>query len=389
MTGKPRTRGGAGIAKGGQGGRAGKGDSHRKGAAVGSGGQGRKKLEGRKATPPAELRTGHPKARAAAAAAKRAATQPREGGPSQPRAAGAGYPRAAGAGQPRAAAAGQPRAAGAGQARPPRTSGGVPQRGGTTASRTPARRNPDAPETVVGRNPVVEALRARVPATAMYLALGVDNDERVAEAVEIASRAGIALLEMTRAQLDKMTGGIVHQGIALQVPPYEYLHPDELLERALAAPAPLLVALDGVTDPRNLGAVVRSAAAFGAQGVLLPERRSAGMTAAAWRTSAGAAARLPVARCTNLARTLTAYKEAGLFTVGLAADGDVSLDELAVADGPLVLVVGSEGEGLGRLVAQTCDLTVSIPMSGMTESLNAGIAAAVTLAEVARRRRQA
>ena len=395
MTGKPRTRGGAGIAKGGQGGRAGKGDSHRKGAAVGSGGQGRKKLEGRKATPPAELRTGHPKARQAAAAAKRAATQPRAGGPSQPRAGGPSQPRAGGASQPRAGGPSQPRAGGASQPRPARTgpgalnAAGVPQRGGTTASRTPARRNPDAPETVVGRNPVVEALRAKVPATAMYLALGVDNDERVAEAIEIASRAGIALLEMTRAQLDKMTGGIVHQGIALQVPPYDYLHADDLLERALAAPAPLLVALDGVTDPRNLGAVVRSAAAFGAQGVLLPERRAAGMTAAAWRTSAGAAARLPVARCTNLARTLAVYKEAGLFTVGLAADGDVSLDEWEMADSPLVLVVGSEGEGLGRLVAQTCDLTVSIPMSGMTESLNAGIAAAVTLADVARRRRLA
>jgi 23S rRNA (guanosine2251-2'-O)-methyltransferase len=111
------------------------------------------------------------------------------------------------------------------------------------------------------------------------------------------------------------------------------------------------------------------------------------MTAAAWRTSAGAAARLPVARCTNLARTLTAYKEAGLFVVGLAAGGTVSLDDLEVATSPLVVVVGSEGDGLGRLVEETCDLTVSIPMSGLTESLNAGIAAAVTLAEVARRRR--
>ena len=338
MTGAPRS----GIAKGGQGGRAGKDGSHRKGAAVGSGGQGRKRLEGKKATPKAELRTGHPAARKATAAAKRAApTGTRTG------------------------------AAGAGGPRPPRRTG------------------VDAPETVVGRNPVVEALRAKVPATALYLALGVDNDERVSEAVAVASKAGIALIEMTRAQLDKMTGGIVHQGIALQVPPYSYLHPDDLLARALEASAPLLVALDGVTDPRNLGAVVRSAAAFGAQGVLVPERRAAGMTAAAWRSSAGAAARLPVARCTNLSRTLASYKEAGLFTVGLAASGTVDLDDLEVATSPLVVVVGSEGDGLGRLVAQTCDLTVSIPMASGTESLNAGIAAAVTLAEVARRRRLA
>jgi 23S rRNA (guanosine2251-2'-O)-methyltransferase len=181
----------------------------------------------------------------------------------------------------------------------------------------------------------------------------------------------------------------VHQGLALQVPPYTYLHPDDLLGLALKAPAPLLVALDGVTDPRNLGAVVRSAAAFGAQGVLIPERRSAAMTASAWRTSAGAAARLPVARATNLVRALKDLKNGGLFLVGLAADGAVALDDLEVATDPLVVVVGSEGAGLSRLVAATCDLIVSIPMAGGTESLNAGIAAAVTLAEVARRRRTA
>ncbi|MDP9436245.1 MAG: 23S rRNA (guanosine(2251)-2'-O)-methyltransferase RlmB, partial [Actinomycetota bacterium] len=258
---------------------------------------------------------------------------------------------------------------------------------GGSAPRQPRRTGPDAPELVVGRNPVVEALRARVPSTALYVAQGTTADERVSEAVALAGKAGTALLEVTRLQLDKMTGGQLHQGLALQVPAYEYLHPDDLLARAQEADQPLLVALDGVTDPRNLGAVVRSAAAFGAQGVLVPERRSAGLTAAAWRTSAGAAARLPVARATNLTRTLTAYKEAGLFVAGLAADGDVALDDLEVAASPLVLVVGSEGEGLSRLVAQSCDLTVSIPMVGPTESLNAGIAAAVALAEVARRRR--
>ena len=110
-----------------------------------------------------------------------------------------------------------------------------------------------------------------------------------------------------------------------------------------------------MTDPRNLGAVVRSAAGFGAHGVLIPERRSAGMTASAWKTSAGAAARLPVAQATNLTRQLKAYQEAGCMVVGLAADGDVSLPDLELADGPLVVVVGSEGDGLSRLVAETCD----------------------------------
>lgn len=335
------------VKGGGQGGRGNKPGSHRKGAAVGSGGQAKRRLEGKGPTPPAEVRKGHPAARRAAAAAKKA-----------------GAPGA--------------------KAKAPARSG----RGTAPAKARGSKPSPDAPETVIGRNPVVEALRAKVPATALYVAHGADNDERMTEALAIAGKAGLPILEMSRSQLDKMTGGMLHQGLALQVPPYTYLHPDDLLARALEAPEPLLVALDGVTDPRNLGAVVRSAAAFGAQGVLLPERRSAGMTAAAWRTSAGAAARLPVARCTNLARTLSSYKEAGLFVVGLAAGGSVSLDDLEVATSPLVVVVGSEGDGLGRLVAETCDLTVSIPMSGLTESLNAGIAAAVTLAEVARRRRQ-
>ena len=365
MTGKPR----AGIAGGGQGGRAGKTGSHRKGAAVGSGGQGKRRLEGRGPTPSAVERPHHPAARKAAASAKRAAAaeSPRAG--SRPDGAGA---RPTGA-----------RTTGA------RTTGGpaAPRTGERSSAPRVPRRSEDAPETVVGRNPVVEALRAKVPATALYVALGTSSDERMTESIALAGQTGIALLEMTRLQLDKMTGGALHQGIALQVPPYTYLHADDLLARALATDAPLLVALDGITDPRNLGAVVRSAAAFGAQGVLVPERRAAGMTAAAWRSSAGAAARLPVARCTNLSRTLKEYQEAGLFVAGLAGDATATLDDLELATAPLVLVVGSEGDGLGRLVAASCDVTVSIPMAAGTESLNAGIAAAVALAEVARRRR--
>src|SRR4029453_1040868 len=126
---------------------------------------------------------------------------------------------------------------------------------------------------------------------------------------------------------------------------------------------PLVVALDQVTDPRNLGAAIRSASGFGAHGVLIPERRAAGMTASAWKTSAGAAARIPVAQTVNLVRQLKAYQEAGCMVVGLAADGDVSLPDFDLATGPLVLVVGSEGDGLSRLVAETCDQLLSIPMA--------------------------
>ncbi len=295
----------------------------KKGAVAGSGGQGRKRLHGKGPTPPAEQRPGHPAQRRAKAA-----------GP------------------------------GGGQ------------------------RVKDGPELLVGRNPVVEALRARVPATALYVALGVEVDERVAEAVRRAGDRGVPILEVSRPELDRLTGGVLHQGVGLQVPPFDYAHPDDVLARAQQAVEPaLLVALDGVTDPRNLGAVVRSAAAFGAHGVVIPERRAAGMTATAWRTSAGAAARLPVARATNLARALSGFAKSGVLLVGLAADGDTSLDVLDAAVDPICLVVGSEGRGLSRLVGETCDLRVSIPIASGTESLNAGVAASVGLAEVARRRR--
>lgn len=298
----------------------------KKGSVVGSGGQRRRGLSGKGPTPRAEDRTGHPAARRAAAAQR--------AGPASPR-----------------------------------------------------RRQPGAAEVIAGRNAVVEALRAQVPVAALYVAERIDADDRVREALKIAANRTLPLLEAPRAELDRIAGGTIHQGLALHVPAYLYAHPDDLLARATAAGSrPLLVALDGVTDPRNLGAVVRSAAAFGAHGVLIPERRAAGMTAGAWKASAGAAARLPVARATNLTRALESYKDAGVFVAGLAADGEVEITDLAVAADPLVLVVGSEGKGLSRLVAQTCDMRVRIPMAVGSESLNAGVATGIALYEIARRR---
>jgi 23S rRNA (guanosine2251-2'-O)-methyltransferase len=305
----------------------------KKGMVTGSGGQRRRGLQGKGPTPPAEMRPGHPAARKAARAAK--------AGPNK-------------------GAAGQRRRAGDG----------------------------DTPETVLGRNPVVECLRAGVPATALHVATGTTSDERVAEAVHLAADAGISILEVPRNNLDRISGGALHQGLALQVPPYAYAHPDELLEVAVDSGSPgLIVALDGVTDPRNLGAVVRSVGAFGGHGVVVPQRRAAGMTAVAWRTSAGTAARVPVARATNLTRTLREYATAGFMIAGLDAEGTVPLDDFELATDPLVLVIGSEGKGLSRLVKQTCDVTVSIPMAGPVESLNASVATGVVLAEVARQRR--
>jgi len=240
---------------------------------------------------------------------------------------------------------------------------------------------------VAGRNSVVEALRADMPVSAVYVAEGAERDGRLREVFRIAADRGISLLEVARVELDRITEGAVHQGLAARVPAYEYAHPSDLLDRAVAAgEKPLIVALDSVTDPRNLGAVVRSAAGFGAHGVLIPERRSAGMTASAWKTSAGAAARLPVAQATNLTRQLKSYQSAGCMVVGLAADGDVSLPDFELAAGPLVIVVGSEGGGLSRLVAETCDQLLSIPMATGLESLNAGVAASVALYAVSQMR---
>ncbi len=254
--------------------------------------------------------------------------------------------------------------------------------------RKPSVRKGSDSEWVAGRNSVVEALRAQMPVSAVYVAEGAERDGRLREVFRVAADRGISLLEVSRGELDRLTDGAVHQGLAARVPAYEYAHPDDLLEAAATLQEPpLIVALDSVTDPRNLGAVVRSAAGFGAHGVLIPERRSAGMTASAWKTSAGAAARLPVAQATNLVRQLKAYQDAGCMVVGLAADGDVSLPDLDLADGPLVVVVGSEGDGLSRLVSETCDQLVSIPMATDLESLNAGVAASVTLYSISQSRR--
>lgn len=239
-------------------------------------------------------------------------------------------------------------------------------------------------EWIAGRNPVLEALQAQLPIRAAYVAQGAEHDDRLNDILKITADRGMTMLQATRADLDRMTDGAVHQGVAIQLPPFDYRHPDDLLTDA--GPAPLIVALDQVTDPRNLGAVIRSAAAFGADGALIPQRRSARMTAAAWKSSAGAAARLPVARATNLNATLRGYRDGGLFVVGLAGDGDTNIAALPQTADPLVLVVGSEGAGLSRLTRQCCDVLASIPVTSGVESLNASVAAGIALYEVSRHR---
>lgn len=251
----------------------------------------------------------------------------------------------------------------------------------------PKRKTGDAAEWVAGRNPVVELLRATVPIHALYVAEGTERDDRIREIFKLAAEQHISLLEIGRIELDKLTGGAVHQGIAAKLNAYEYADPASFAKAAaeLGDPA-LIVMLDGVTDPRNLGAVIRSAAGFGAHGVVIPERRAAHITAAAWKTSAGAAARVPVARVTNLTRQLKAFQDEGMMVIGLAADGEVNLPDSQMIDGPVVVVIGSEGKGLSRLVSETCDELVSIPMSTGLESLNAGVAAGIALYAIAQAR---
>ncbi len=248
-----------------------------------------------------------------------------------------------------------------------------------------SRRSRGSSELIFGRNSVVEALLADVPVTTMYAATRIEVDDRVRTALRLAQERGIPILESARGELDRLTAGGVHQGLAASIPPYDYADPRDLIGPS-AAGSPLLVALDGVTDPRNLGAVIRAVAAFGGQGVIVPERRSVGVTAGTWKASAGAAARVPVAKAGNLTRALEDYRRSGYFVVGLDAEASVDLPEMDLAFEPLVLVIGSEGKGLSRLVRETCDQVVSIPMASGMESLNAGVAAGIALYEVTRRR---
>ena len=236
-------------------------------------------------------------------------------------------------------------------------------------------------DVIVGRNPVVEALRAGVAVKRVMVARGIDIDERVTEILELARENRIEVIEVNRKELDPYPA---HQGVALKVAPYKFRQLSEVLQKVSGVP--LLVGLDGVTDPRNLGAIIRSACAFGANAVVIPDRRAAGMTAVAWKASAGAAARTPVVQIKNMTATIHDLQSEGYFVVGLDAGGDVALAEMAVADEPLMIVIGGEGKGLSRLVRESCDLVVSIPMASSMESLNASVAAAIALYSVAERR---
>jgi len=301
----------------------------KKGAGAGSGGNRKDKLDGRGPTPKAVDRPHHPKAKQKKAAERRAATSP-------------------------------------------------VGTGGRRVERTKAR----VAGLLMGRNSVVEALRAKVPANALYVQSKADTDDRFREALKTALAAGIPLMEVPRPELDRMTEGGVHQGLVLTVPDYKYADLKSI------ETARCIIACDGLTDPRNLGAISRSAAAFGAEAILLPERRSVGVTATAWKSSAGALTRIKVAQVTNLSRSLISLQKSGFIVIGLAAEGSTPLQEIRadIWRDPVVIVIGAEGAGLSRLVKENCDWLVNIPMAKGNESLNASVAASIVLQDMFRAR---
>lgn len=301
----------------------------KKGATVGSGGQRKAGLEGRGPTPKATDRAHHP-------AAKKAKRQAKDA---------------------------------------PRT-----RASSKAASKAASKASGDV---VIGRNSVLEALRARVPATALYLQVRADPDDRWRETIALAREQGVPIFEGSKSDLDALAHLGLHQGLVLAVPEYEYAHLDDV------ATGDLLVMLDGITDTHNVGAIARSAAAFGASAMVLPSRRSAGVTASAWKASAGALSRLPVARVTNLRAALQDLHDHGWMSIGLDASANLGLDDIDhdVVTDKVVLVIGSEGDGISRLVAETCDFLVRIPMVHEQESLNASVAAGIALNSIFDRRR--
>lgn len=294
----------------------------RKGASVGTGGQRRKGLEPKGPTPKAEDRVAHPAGRRARAAERRDAQKPK----------------------------GSPKS-----------------------------------DVIVGKNAVLEALTAQLPVIALYLLDSAEADDRVRTAISIANKRRIPIHVSNRADLERVAGTGAHQGMALHTAGFKYA---ELTDLPDAQTAPIVIALDHLTDPNNVGAIARSAMAFGSAGMIVPARRAAPITAAAWKASAGALARLPVARVTNLNQALLELQKQGFMVIGLDGEAEVSIEGISdvLATGPLVIVVGSEGDGLARLTAKTCDLVVSIPMTGPAESLNASVATGIALYSLATRR---
>ncbi|MBQ7465457.1 MAG: 23S rRNA (guanosine(2251)-2'-O)-methyltransferase RlmB [Oscillospiraceae bacterium] len=244
---------------------------------------------------------------------------------------------------------------------------------------------PEADGIIEGRNAVIEALRLGTPIDKIYLMKG-DTDKTLGHIASRARAAGIVVVDADKRKLDAMSRTHSHQGVIALGAVREYVTVETILEAAAAkGEKPLVVVCDEISDPHNLGAILRTAECAGAHGVIIPKRRSAGLTAIVAKTSAGAVSYVPVARVANVAATLNDLKKQGLWVFGTAADGATSLYDADLRGGAAI-VIGSEGDGMTRLVAETCDFLVSIPMKGRISSLNASAAAAILLYEAVRQR---
>lgn len=243
----------------------------------------------------------------------------------------------------------------------------------------------EADGVIEGRNAVTEALRAGIAIDKIYLAKG-ETDRVLGHIASTARAAGVVVVEADRRKLDHMSRTHSHQGVIALASVREYATVDSMLEAAeKKGEKPLLVVCDELSDPHNLGAVIRTAECAGAHGVIIPKRRSAGLTAIVGKTSAGAVSYMPVARVPNLSATLKELQEKGVWIFGTAAEGTTSLYK-ADLKGAAAIVIGNEGEGMSRLVRENCDFLVSIPMKGHISSLNASAAAAILLYEAVRQR---
>ena len=323
----------------------------KKGPTKGSGGKHRNKLKGKGPTPKAEDRVYHKAYRAKKAADRRKMADPR-----------------------------------------------------LAARRRAAKFTSDSDDLVIGRNAVLEALRVGVPSSTLYVATRIEHDDRTRDIVRLAGQQGLNLLEADRLEMDRIARSSNHQGVVLKVQPFEYSSLHDLVEAAdrkakameavnsaatRMAARPLFIALDGVdrsAEPRRrdpFGRRVRRERRDPA------ERRSASVTAAAWKVSAGAAAHMPVARVVNLTKAIESMKERGYYAVALDGGGDALVGETGFETDPLIVVLGSEGKGVSRLVREACDAVAGIPISDMVESLNASVAAGISLYAVARARREA
>lgn len=238
---------------------------------------------------------------------------------------------------------------------------------------------------IEGRNAMTEALKSGRTIDKVFVADG-DTDRSLLRLAEQAKKAGAVVVSVDRRKLDAMSATGAHQGIMASVAAHEYSSIDDILARAAGrGEAPLIVICDELSDPHNLGAILRTAECAGAHGVIIPKRRSVGLTAVVSKTSAGALEYMPVARVNNITAVINELKQKGIWVFGTAADGQTKLYD-ADLKGPAAIVIGNEGEGMSRLVSESCDFKVSIPMRGEISSLNASAAAAILLYEAVRQR---